>query len=99
MGIEPSELHFMPMEVFVARFRERDLAEIAYNHHETVRKGRCALKDGAHDLLALESCASCPWLKPIVSVRQRDLAEVANSQHKIVRKVSTSMPPSSFSRA
>lgn len=28
----------MPMEVLVARFRERDLAEIAYHHHETVRK-------------------------------------------------------------
>ena len=38
LGIEPSELHFIPMEVFVARFREKDLAEIAYNHHETVRK-------------------------------------------------------------
>ena len=28
----------MPMEVFMARFKERDLAEMAYNHHETVRK-------------------------------------------------------------
>lgn len=38
LGIEPSELHFMPMDVFIARFREKDLAEIAYNHHETVRQ-------------------------------------------------------------
>ena len=28
----------MPMDVFVGRFKRSDLAEIAYNHHETVRK-------------------------------------------------------------
>jgi hypothetical protein len=28
----------MPTDVFVARFKERDLAEIAYNLHKTVRK-------------------------------------------------------------
>lgn len=38
LGIEPSELHFMPMDVFLARFKESDLAEIAYSHHETVRQ-------------------------------------------------------------
>ena len=38
LGIEPSELHFMPLDIFLARFRERDLADIAYNHHETVRQ-------------------------------------------------------------
>ena len=38
LGIEPCELHFMPMAVFIARFREADLAEIAYTHHETVRQ-------------------------------------------------------------
>lgn len=38
LGIEPCELHFMPMAVFIARFREADLAEIAYAHHETVRQ-------------------------------------------------------------
>ena len=40
LGIEPSELHFMPLDIFLARFRERDLAEIAYSHHETVRQVR-----------------------------------------------------------
>ena len=30
LGIEPCELHFMPLAVFIARFREHDLAEIAY---------------------------------------------------------------------
>ena len=38
LGIEPSELHFMPMDVFLARFRDRELAEIACSHHETVRQ-------------------------------------------------------------
>ena len=38
LGIEPCELHFMPMAVFINRFREADLAEIAYAHHETVRQ-------------------------------------------------------------
>ncbi len=38
LGIEPSELHFMPLDIFLARFRERDLADIAYTHHETVRQ-------------------------------------------------------------
>lgn len=38
LGVEPSELHFMPLDIFLARFRERDLADIAYNHHETVRQ-------------------------------------------------------------
>ena len=38
LGIEPSELHFMAIEIFLARFRERDLADIAFNHHETVRQ-------------------------------------------------------------
>ena len=28
----------MPLDIFLARFREIDLAEIAYNHHETVRQ-------------------------------------------------------------
>ena len=30
----------MPSDIFLARFRESDLAEIAYNHHETVRQVR-----------------------------------------------------------
>ncbi|CAL5222381.1 g4737 [Coccomyxa viridis] len=42
LGVEPSELHFMPLDIFLARFRERDLADIAYNHHETVRQERLA---------------------------------------------------------
>lgn len=38
LGIEPSELHLMPMDIFLTRFRERDLAEVAFSHHETVRQ-------------------------------------------------------------
>ena len=38
LGIEPSELHFMPMDIFLNRFKDRELAEIAYTHHETMRQ-------------------------------------------------------------
>ncbi len=38
LGIEPFELHFMPPDVFAEEFGDKELAQIAYNHHERVRQ-------------------------------------------------------------
>ncbi|CAL8467586.1 g7124 [Coccomyxa elongata] len=40
LGIEPSELHYMPLEVFAHQFGDKEFAQIAYSHHERVRQGR-----------------------------------------------------------
>ncbi len=52
LGIEPDELHFMPLQVFVDQFGAKDLAQIAYDHHETVRQ---VITTSCHDpLMELE---------------------------------------------
>ena len=38
LGIEPCELHFMPPDVFMEEFGDKELAQIAYSHHERIRQ-------------------------------------------------------------
>ncbi|KAK9909851.1 hypothetical protein WJX75_008397 [Coccomyxa subellipsoidea] len=40
LGIEPCELHFMPPDVFMEEFGDKELAQIAYSHHERIRQER-----------------------------------------------------------
>ena len=46
LGIEPCELKFIALDHFVKNLGDKDLADLAFKHHETVRQVATLLTTG-----------------------------------------------------